>query len=208
MKPIAIQNDVSDFPWLRQGFPALVLAPMEGVTDAPMRALLSEGGAFALCVSEFLRVSHEVPPSHVFRGHVPELAAGCRTPSGVPVADSASRWRPRENGSSRPTCGPARRAWNRYQLRVPRCNRESPRWRSNAAQVPGSNLSDRFAIRDAVPPHIAGLGEAYGSAGTISIPSTQTRTARPKAAPRGSRFMAGPSFKGMRRQLIGDPSER
>lgn len=79
------EQKASDFPWLRAGFPALVLAPMEGVTDAPMRALLTESGAFALCVSEFLRVSSEVPPSHVFRGHVPELASGCRTPSGVPV---------------------------------------------------------------------------------------------------------------------------
>ena len=28
--------------WIRHGRPALVLAPMEGVTDAPMRALMSE----------------------------------------------------------------------------------------------------------------------------------------------------------------------
>lgn len=65
--------------------PALVLAPMEGVTDAPMRAVQGETGAFTFAVSEFLRVSHLVPPKHVLRRHVPELAHGCRTPSGLPV---------------------------------------------------------------------------------------------------------------------------
>jgi len=58
---------------------------MEGVTDYPMRALLSETGAFSFCVSEFLRVSHEVPPPHVFFRHLPELKQNSRTPSGVPV---------------------------------------------------------------------------------------------------------------------------
>ena len=71
--------------WIKNGSPALVLAPMEGVTDAPMRALLTETGAFSLCVSEFIRVSHEALPAKVFRTHVPELAAGCRTASGTPV---------------------------------------------------------------------------------------------------------------------------
>src|SRR4051812_42743494 len=72
-------------PRIEGGEPALVLAPMEGVTDAPMRALLSELGGFSLCVTEFLRVSHGVPGPRVFRAHVPELVRGCRTPAGVPV---------------------------------------------------------------------------------------------------------------------------
>jgi tRNA-dihydrouridine synthase C len=72
-------------PWIEAGVPALVLAPMEGVTDAPMRALLSELGGFRFCVTEFLRVSQSVPGVRVFRAHVPELAAGCRTPAGLPV---------------------------------------------------------------------------------------------------------------------------
>lgn len=59
---------------------------MEGVTDAPMRALMSERGGFSLCVSEFLRISHEVPPARIFRQHVPELASGGRTASGIPVS--------------------------------------------------------------------------------------------------------------------------
>jgi tRNA-dihydrouridine synthase C len=73
------------FPRIQAGRPALVLAPMEGVTDAPMRALLTERGGFSFCVSEFLRVSQVAPPAHIFLRHVPELVAGARTPAGVPV---------------------------------------------------------------------------------------------------------------------------
>jgi tRNA-dihydrouridine synthase C len=65
--------------------PALILAPMEGVTDAPMRAALGEDGAFTHAVAEFLRVAHSVPSRGVFRRHVPELTAGGRTPTGLPV---------------------------------------------------------------------------------------------------------------------------
>ena len=70
--------------WIQRGQPALVLAPMEGVTDAPMRALMSEG-AFTYCVSEFLRVSQEIPPPRVFYHHIPELKKGCMTPAGSKV---------------------------------------------------------------------------------------------------------------------------
>ncbi len=73
------------FPRLEPGKPALILAPMEGITDAPMRAVQTEAGAFAFCVSEFLRVCHQSVPEHVFLRHVPELKQGCRTPSRVPV---------------------------------------------------------------------------------------------------------------------------
>jgi tRNA-dihydrouridine synthase C len=65
--------------------PAVILAPMEGVTDAPMRALQGDVGAFTYAVSEFLRVAGQVPPRHVFHRHVPELQAGCRTCTGLPV---------------------------------------------------------------------------------------------------------------------------
>jgi tRNA-dihydrouridine synthase C len=70
---------------IRADQPALVLAPMEGVTDSPMRALLTERGGFGLCVTEFLRVTDQAPPAHVFLLHVPELAHGGRTPAGTPV---------------------------------------------------------------------------------------------------------------------------
>ncbi len=65
--------------------PALVLAPMEGVTDAPMRAVQGDAGAFTYAVTEFLRVSHAVPPRHVFRDHVPELDTDAKTLTGLPV---------------------------------------------------------------------------------------------------------------------------
>jgi tRNA-dihydrouridine synthase C len=71
--------------FLRKGSPALGLAPMEGVTDAPMRALMTERGGFTYCVGEFLRVNDLVPPAHVFHRHIPELERGCQTAAGIPI---------------------------------------------------------------------------------------------------------------------------
>ena len=65
--------------------PALILAPMEGLTDAPMRAVQAEIGAFTFCVSEFLRISTNVPGKKAFQHHVPELLNGGRTCNGLPV---------------------------------------------------------------------------------------------------------------------------
>lgn len=65
--------------------PALVLAPMEGVTDAPMRAVQGAAGAFTYAVSEFLRVTQTALPRGVIFRHVPELRTGCRTRTGLPV---------------------------------------------------------------------------------------------------------------------------
>lgn len=70
---------------LHRDVPALILAPMDGITDAPMRALQGETGAFTFAVSEFLRVSSEVPPRRVFLRHIPELLHGGLTPTGLPV---------------------------------------------------------------------------------------------------------------------------
>ena len=70
---------------LRASIPALILAPMEGVTDAPMRAFMSETGAFTYAVSEFLRVSQTVLTKANVGRHVPELRRGAKTPSGLPV---------------------------------------------------------------------------------------------------------------------------
>ena len=70
---------------LKLNEPALVLAPMDGVTDPPMRAVMGETGAFLFAVSEFLRVAQEVPPAKLFYKHVPELCHGSRTPSGMHV---------------------------------------------------------------------------------------------------------------------------
>lgn len=70
---------------LRTGVPALVFAPMDGITDAPMRNLQGTAGAFTYAVSEFIRVSSEALPARVFLRDVPELGTGAQTTSGLPV---------------------------------------------------------------------------------------------------------------------------
>jgi len=65
--------------------PALVLAPMDGVTDATMRALLARTMPFSHCVTEFLRVSsHPLALRSILRS-MPELAHGSRTTCGTHV---------------------------------------------------------------------------------------------------------------------------
>ncbi len=63
----------------------LILAPMEGVIDADLRALLTAVGGYDACVSEFVRVSERPPPPRVLLRHCPELRQGGRTASGTPV---------------------------------------------------------------------------------------------------------------------------
>jgi tRNA-dihydrouridine synthase C len=70
---------------LRADAPALILAPMEGVTDAAMRAVQGAAGAFTFAVTEFLRITQHVPPNRVYFEHMPELRDGCRTATGLPV---------------------------------------------------------------------------------------------------------------------------
>ncbi|MDO5059158.1 MAG: tRNA-dihydrouridine synthase [Neisseria sp.] len=62
----------------------LVLAPMQGLTDAPMRDLLTRIGGFDECVSEFVRITHTVHSRGTWLKYAPEIAEGNRTPSGVP----------------------------------------------------------------------------------------------------------------------------
>lgn len=70
---------------IRSGQPALVLAPMEGVTDFPMRALMSERGGFSYCVADFMRVSQDIPSVRAVIRHMPELETASRTAAGTPV---------------------------------------------------------------------------------------------------------------------------
>lgn len=65
--------------------PALLLAPMEGVTDAPMRALLGARGGLSYCVAEFMRISQDVPGPKTWLRHVPELASQGCTLGATPV---------------------------------------------------------------------------------------------------------------------------
>ena len=62
----------------------LSLAPMQGLTDAPMRDLLTRIGGFDECVSEFVRITHTVHSRATWLKYAPEIANGNRTPSGVP----------------------------------------------------------------------------------------------------------------------------
>lgn len=63
----------------------LVLAPMQGLTDAPMRDLLTAIGGYDWCVSEFVRINGTLLPPRVFRRCVPEADNGFCTPAGTPV---------------------------------------------------------------------------------------------------------------------------
>jgi tRNA-dihydrouridine synthase C len=70
---------------LKPDAPALALAPMDGITDAPMRNLQGDLGAFTYGVTEFIRVSADPLPKKVFVRDVPELANGGKTLTGLPV---------------------------------------------------------------------------------------------------------------------------
>jgi tRNA-dihydrouridine synthase C len=63
----------------------LILAPMEGLADAPMRDVLTRIGGIDLCVAEFVRVTDHLVPRQKFLRTVPELASGGCTPCGTPV---------------------------------------------------------------------------------------------------------------------------
>lgn len=71
--------------FLKPNIPAVILAPMEGVTDAPMRELLTRTGFYDYCVSEFVRVSVNVLSTRAFTKHIPELLTSSRTSSNIPV---------------------------------------------------------------------------------------------------------------------------
>ncbi len=62
----------------------LYLAPMQGLTDAPMRDLLTRIGGFDECVSEFVRITHTVHSRATWLKYAPEMAQGNQTVSGVP----------------------------------------------------------------------------------------------------------------------------
>jgi tRNA-dihydrouridine synthase C len=63
----------------------IILAPMEGVLDYPLREALTDYNRYDYCVSEFIRVTDVIFPNKVFRREVPELKNDGRTRSGTPV---------------------------------------------------------------------------------------------------------------------------
>jgi len=58
---------------------------MEGVIDAEMRAVFTALGGYDRCVTEFVRVTEQKIPNHVFFRYAPELHQGGHTEAGVPV---------------------------------------------------------------------------------------------------------------------------
>lgn len=63
----------------------ILLAPMEGVLDPPLREVLTRVGAFDFCVSEFIRITDQHLPAKVFFRLCPELHNNSQTQSGTPV---------------------------------------------------------------------------------------------------------------------------
>lgn len=58
---------------------------MEGVVDWVLRDQLTKLGGIDQCVTEFMRVTDQILPEHVFRKYAPELQSQSRTATGVPV---------------------------------------------------------------------------------------------------------------------------
>ena len=64
----------------------IILAPMEGLVDAPIRETLTRVGGIDRCVTEFIRVTHGMLPPRIFYKYAPELHNRALTEAGVPVA--------------------------------------------------------------------------------------------------------------------------
>lgn len=64
----------------------IILAPMEGLVDAPIRETLTKVGGIDRCVTEFVRVTHGLLPPRVFYKYAPELHNQSLTRVGTPVA--------------------------------------------------------------------------------------------------------------------------
>ncbi|MFV8783207.1 tRNA dihydrouridine synthase [Microbulbifer sp. SA54] len=78
-------NPNTGTPASPSGIPRIYQAPMEGVIDHHLRALLSELGGIDVCVTEFVRVTHNRLPRRVFTRLCPEIETGAMTSSGIPV---------------------------------------------------------------------------------------------------------------------------
>ncbi len=63
----------------------LILAPMDGVLDAPLRRVLTSCNSFFYCESEFVRITDIPVTKNVLLKKVPELRSGGVTASATPV---------------------------------------------------------------------------------------------------------------------------
>ena len=77
-----------DKPAPRAGAGQILLAPMEGLLDFPLRDTLTRvggNGGIDRCVSEFIRITSTLLPARAFVRIMPELLNNSKTLSGVPV---------------------------------------------------------------------------------------------------------------------------
>lgn len=65
--------------------PRIILAPMEGLADDVLRAVLTQAGGYDWCVTEFIRVTTAVLPHSALTRVSPELNNASRTQAGTPV---------------------------------------------------------------------------------------------------------------------------
>jgi len=65
--------------------PRFVLAPMEGLLDARLRAIITRAARYDWCVTEFVRVTDSVLPVRCYTRVAPELRNASRTQSGTAV---------------------------------------------------------------------------------------------------------------------------
>ncbi len=63
----------------------ILLAPMEGLLDHPLREVLTAVGGIDRCVTEFIRVTDQLLTERAFFRVMPELRNGSRTRAGTPV---------------------------------------------------------------------------------------------------------------------------
>jgi len=63
----------------------VLLAPMEGVVDGLMRAILTSINHYDMCITEFIRVVDRLVPKHSFLKLCPELNTNGKTASGTPI---------------------------------------------------------------------------------------------------------------------------
>jgi tRNA-dihydrouridine synthase C len=147
------KTEAADF--IQPDVPALVLAPMEGVTDAPMRAFLTELGGFKFCVAEFIRISQDLLPNRCYVEHLPELSESCcATPSGAPVQVQLL------GGNAELLAESAKQVWNlgakavdlNFGCPAPTVNRHDGG--ASLLKYPDRVRSIVRAVRSAVPAHI------------------------------------------------------
>ena len=65
--------------------PRFLLAPMEGMLDCRLRAILVGAGHYDWCVTEFVRVTNTLLPNRCYTRIAPELLTGSRTADGTLV---------------------------------------------------------------------------------------------------------------------------